>query len=134
MKRRIKYVEEFPLKREIIFENHNKFMEFYNHYYEYLAKKHGWLEYRKHWKYKSYKIKKDGQTARSNDGSSLKTPEAIEKQKIAWNEWLIKKRENKKKEKKLKEKMVENINKDISKKYGFCLKPISYGYSLKKVK
>ena len=129
--RRVKYIEESPNKREIIFKDGIEWSEFFSKYFSEIVDKYGIDKYNTIWKYDKFKIKKNGEKAKFNDGSCLHTPKAIANQEKKWGEYIKKRRQNSIKVKENKERMMSEINEYIMPK-GYYLKLCSGGmYSLK---
>jgi len=133
MRRKIKYIEESPIKRTKIFKNKSTFCSFYYDYMDKLMEKHGFREINNVWKREFFKLKKNGERARTNDGSTLHTPKAIKNQKKAWKKHTAKLRKRAEKVKKNKERIIKKVN-NLLIKEGYFFKLCSGGYYTLKYK
>lgn len=129
---KVKYIETAPLKRELIFENSSEFWKFYSEYHTEIYNKYcqdvaSWESFvpvmKKVWKYEQFKITKNGVRGKPHDASQLRTPKAIAKQKINWNAYLERKKQEKLTVKELLSKKEEEIKELLA----------THGYDVKKI-
>ena len=121
------YIEKSPNERTIIFNDSSEWHSFFDKVFGEMVNKFGLGGYREKWIYEKFKIKKNGERARSNDGSSLNTKSARKKQEIGWKKYLDKKRKNAEMVKKNKEDIISRVNNFLSKE-GYFFNLCSGGY------
>lgn len=89
---KILYKEEKPIKREITFENREKYLEFWNPYFKDILET-AWdkqINYKEIYNYRIYNLNMDGSISKPHDAQALLTPEAKAKQKKNWGLYLEK--------------------------------------------
>lgn len=72
VKSKVKYIEKYPISREIIFDSSNDFYRFYEDYLNELKGKN--IEWFK-WEREYFKINKDGTKRKYNPAKHLQSPE-----------------------------------------------------------
>jgi hypothetical protein len=130
-KMKVKYIETAPLKRELIFANSSEFWKFYSEYHDKMFKKYcektyfelGFAPLKENWKYEQFKITKKGIRGKPHDATQLRTPKAIAKQKVNWNAYLERKKQDKLTVKELLSKKEEEIKELLA----------THGYDVKKI-
>lgn len=94
MEQKIKYIEDKPIKREIIFNDSGEYVKFFDEYYRGIIE-HCWdnrIKVGDYYSYRRYKLNKNGIPRKLVFPKWLHTEQARKKQKEKWKEYQEKRR------------------------------------------